>query len=206
MPGVEMTWEVGWKVAPPWKPPEATGRENGEASMKTPQQKQQKGLGPVGKAITAGSVCLTFACTGPQVRPEPPAEPCPPGAVQAMAALNIDIGDNEYALFTSGPVAEVISVREGWASLRLFAPFEDLPDGSILKGRLLFGSERVYGRFTEAQEYKKKGVYGRTWPVCLELLDHTGKRGMEMKPGSTADTAKVFNSVEVKAVERFQGG
>jgi hypothetical protein len=214
----EVTWEVGWKVAPPWKPPEATGRdffvteeaalvvpstvsEKGEASVKNPQQKQQKGLGPVGKAITTGGVCITLACTGPQVRPEPPSEPCPPGAVQAMAGLNIDIGDKEDALFPlPGTGGEFISVREGWTRMEVLAGLGDMPTGSILKGRLLFGGDRIYGRFTEAQE--EDGT--RTWPVCLELLDRNSERGMEMESGSTADTARVINSAEVKAVERFK--
>jgi len=214
--GAEVTWEVGGKVAPPWKPPEATGRdlfvtegvalvapatlsEQGEASMKNPQQKQQKGLGPVGKAITTGSACITLACTGSQVRPEPPAEPCPPGAVQAMAELDIDIGDH-FVGGLPGPVSEVISVKEGWTRVQLSGGFEDLPPAAILKGRLIFGGDRVYGRFIEAQEYKGT----RTWPVCMELGDTSGNRGLELEPGSTADTAKVFSSVTVRAVDRFK--
>jgi hypothetical protein len=205
---LEVTWEVGRKVAPPWKPPEATSMlsEKGEASMRDPQQKRQKGLGPVGKVITMGSACLTFACTGPQVRPEPPVEPCPRGAVEAMAELDIDIGDEEQAVFTFGETGKLISVREGWTSVEIITPLEDLPVGSILKGRLLFGSERVYGRFTEAQERKDGEVTGRSWPVCFELLDRSKERGMEMESGSTADTAKVWNSVKVKAVDSFKGG
>jgi hypothetical protein len=215
----EVTWEVGRKVAPPWKSPEATGHdflateeaalvepstlsEKGEASMKDPQQKQQKGLGPVGKAIATGA-CITAACTGPQVRPEPLAEPCPPGAVKTMAELDIDIGDEGDALFTSGVGGELMTVREGGTSVRLVArPFKNLPPGAILKGRLIFGAERVYGRFTLAQE--RDGT--RTWPVCFEYLDPDNDRGMKMESGSTADTARVLNSGSVIAVDRFQGG
>jgi hypothetical protein len=168
-------------------------------SVKNPQQKQPQGLGPVGKMIGTGAACLTMACTGPQVRPEPPAEPCPSGAVEAMAELGIGIGDDNEAVFPSGPTAEVISVREGWTSLRLFR-WGELRAFSILKGRLVFGSERVYGRFTEVQEAEGS----RTWPVCMELLDTSEERGLKLKPGSTAEAAKVFNSVVVKAVDRFQ--
>jgi len=211
---LEVTWGVGKKVAPPWKPPEAIPAlsETGEASMRDPQQKRQKrqkrqkGVSPVGKAITTASTCLTLACSGPQVRPEPSAEPCPPGAVEAMAELDIDIGDKDDALFTSGRGGQLISVKEGWTSVRLVTPFEGLPVGSRFKGRLLFGSKRVYGRFTEVQEYKGGGVYGRSWPVCFELLDRSSERGMEMESGSTADTARVWNSAEVRAVDRFKGG
>jgi eukaryotic-like serine/threonine-protein kinase len=199
----EVTWEVGWKVAPPWKPPEATGHEKGEASMKNPQQKQQKGLGPVGKALILGT-CLTMtSCTGgPQVRPEPRAESCPAGAVKAMAELDIDIGDSNEASFPSGDFRDLISVREGSTSVQLIGRFEELRPYAILKGRLFVGGERVYGRFTQAQE--KDGT--RTWPVCLELWGRDGKRGLQTEPGSTADTAKVGNAFWVKAVDRFKGG
>jgi hypothetical protein len=215
----EVTWEVGRKVAPPWKSPEATGHdflateeaalvdpstlsEKGEASMKDPQQKQQKGLGPVGKAIATGA-CITAACTGPQVRPEPLAEPCPPGAVKTMAELDIDIGDKGDALFTSGEGGKLMFVREGWTSMQLVVrPFKNLPSQAILKGRLVFGAERVYGRFTQAQE--RDGT--RTWPVCFELHETETKRGLPMESGSTADTARVGNSAYVIAVDRFQGG
>jgi serine/threonine-protein kinase len=214
----ETTWKVGWKVASPWKPPEADrhhffaiegeavpwapsrSREQGETSVNSPKQKQKKVLGAVGKAITMGIACFGVACTGPQVRPEPPGEPCPSGAVQAMAELSIGIGDDIDASFLSGPLREVIPVREGWTRVELGGRWEDLPFGTTLRGRLLFGGERVYGRFTEAQN--AEGT--RTWPVCMELLNHDNERGLPMKPGSTAETAKVFNSVGVKAVDRFE--
>ncbi|WP_224360768.1 serine/threonine protein kinase [Hyalangium versicolor] len=198
----EVTWKVGRKVAPPWKPPEAT--EQGEASMKDPQQKQQKqqkGLGPVGRAIATGA-CITAACTGPQVRPEPPSESCPPGALKTMAGLGINIGDEADAVLTPGPVGRIMSVREGGSSMRLLGkPFDNLPSNPILKGRLIFGAERVYGRFTLVQE--RDGT--RTWPVCFELADAEHDRGMKMESGSTADTASVGNTGRVVAVDRFQG-
>lgn len=214
----ETTWKVGWKVASPWKPPEADRhhffaaegeavpwapsevREQGETSVNSPQQKQKKVLGAMGKAITTGIACFGVACPGPQVRPEPPTEPCPSGAIQAMAELGIDIGDDIDALFLSGPLREVIPVREGWTRVELGGRWEGLPFGTILKGRLLFGGERVYGRFTEAQN--AEGT--RTWPVCMELLGSSNKRGLELEPGSTAEAAKVFNSVVVKAVDHFK--
>jgi predicted Ser/Thr protein kinase len=215
----ETTWEVGWKVASLRKPPEseqvaasldaeptpATVASRATPfkdmpSVKNPQQKQLQGLGPVGKMIGTGAACITMACTGPQVRPTPPPEECPVGAVEAMAKLGIGIGDDKEAVFFSGPTAEVTSVREGWTSMRLAGRWKGLPPFTILKGRLLFGSERVYGRFTEAQEPRGS----RTWPVCLELLNTSEERGLELEPGSTAEAAKVFNSVVVKAVDRFK--
>jgi eukaryotic-like serine/threonine-protein kinase len=150
--------------------------------------------------IGTGAACLTMACTGPQVRPEPPAEPCPSGAVEAMAELGIGIGDDNAAVFLSGPITEVIPVREGGTRVRLSGRFKGLPPRAILKGRLIFGGERVYGRFTEAQEAEGS----RAWPICMEMLNTSKKRGLELEPGSTAEAAKVFNSVVVEAVDRFK--
>jgi serine/threonine-protein kinase len=139
------------------------------------------------------------------VRPELPPEECPSGALKAMAGLNLKMGDKGDALFPpAGTGGTVISVREGWTSMYIVGRSlgVDLPSHAILKGRLIFGAERVYGRFTQAQE--EDGP--RTWPVCLELLGEDGNRGMVIKSGSTADTARVLNTNEVKVVERFQGG
>jgi eukaryotic-like serine/threonine-protein kinase len=220
----EVTWAMGEpdrKVAPPGKPPEALRREffiaeaepallpasmlgeKGEASVKQPQQRQQKGLGSVGKMVSTGLLCSTLACTGPQVRPEPPAEECPPGAVETMAELGIRISvRSRNPVFLPGPPAKVISVREGWTSVEVSGRgFKKLPVNAIFKGRLLFGGERVYGRLTEAQDPEDST---RRWRVCMELLGVDRKRGLEMEPGSTADTAKVFNSLNVEAVDRFE--
>ncbi len=218
MPGGP-TWEVGWKVASLRKSPEsdqvavpleaeltpATVASRAMPpkdmpSVKNPQQKQLQGLGSVGKMIGTGAACLTLACTGPQVRPTPPPEECPAGAVKAMAELGIGIGDDNTAVLLSGPLREVIPVREGWTSARLAGRFKGLPSRAILKGRLIFGGERVYGQFTEAQEAEGS----RTWPICMEMLNTSKKRGLELEPGSTAEAAKVFNSVVVEAVDRFK--
>jgi serine/threonine-protein kinase len=73
-----------------------------------------------------------------------------------------------------------------------------LPGGNPISGRLIF-ADRVYGRLTEAE------VDGRTFPVCFELEDdHEGGRGLVREPNGGADTAKVFSTVTVKAVSKFQ--
>jgi serine/threonine protein kinase len=225
LPNSETTWgmaEPGWKVAPPWKPPEALRREffiaqeeaallpaaildaKGEASVRHPQQKQQKGFGSVGKMIGAGLTCATLACSGPQVRPEPPPEECPPGAVEAMAKVGIKVGDKNFrggVFLLQGRPGVLISVKEGWTRARVGGMFGELPGGIIVKGRLLFGGDRVYGRFTEAQDSED---VTRRWQVCLELVGGDGDRGLLMDPGSTADAAKVWNSARVRAVAHFE--
>jgi serine/threonine-protein kinase len=75
--------------------------------------------------------------------------------------------------------------------------FEKLPGATALSGRLIF-ADRVYGRLTEAE------VNGRTVPVCFELEDRTERvRGLVREPNGSADTAKIFSSVTVKAVRKF---
>jgi hypothetical protein len=203
----ETTWQVGkngWEVATPVKPPEAD-RDNSfpvaEASVKNPQQeqkKQQKALAPVAKTIITGVACLGIACTGPQVRPTPPAEECPPGAVEAMEKLRIKLGDTGDAAFHAEGNPRPVTVKEGWTSARLPIPWKGLPPGTILVGKLIFGGERVYGRFTEARLPEGGG----TVRVCAEVWEER-RPGTPIWPGSTADNVKVGSAVIVKAVERF---
>jgi serine/threonine-protein kinase len=92
-------------------------------------------------------------------------------------------------------------VKEGWASVRLYAPWKGLPPDTILSGKLILGGERVYGRFTEARLPEGGG----TVRVCAELVEVPGgKPGEPMQPGSTADNVKVISVVTVKAVDRFR--
>ncbi len=214
------TWEVGWKVAAERKPPESdqvaapleaeptpatvasrVTPSKDMPSVKNPQQKQLQGLGPVGKMVGAGAACIAMACTGPQVRPEPPAEPCPAGAVEAMEKLRIRIGDRGEATFPVEGDPRPIPVKEGWTSVRLYAPWKGLPPDTILSGKLLFGGERVYGRFTEARLPKGGG----TIRVCAELVEATtGKPGEPMWPGSTATNVKIGSAPTVRAVDHFE--
>lgn len=217
------TWEVGWKVASPRKslesdqvaasldaePTPATVASQATPSkdmpsVKNPQQKQLQGLGPVGKMIGTGATCIAMACTGPQVRPEPPAEPCPSGAVEAMEKLGIKVwehggseGDVKYPV-SGNP--RPITVKEGGTSVFLFT-WGGLPYGTLLVGKLSFGRERVYGRFTEAQLPKGGG----TVRVCVELVESvTRKSGVPIWPRSTADDVKILSHQSVRAVDRFE--
>ncbi|WP_224363553.1 serine/threonine protein kinase [Hyalangium versicolor] len=171
-------------------------------AMPSRQKPRSPGLGPVGKKVATGAVCATLGCTpaaAPQLRPNAPEE-CPRGALEAMAGLNIHVGDVHFALLNPAQGLDRVFVKEGEATLRLVnGPFEGIPAGSTLKGRLLIGAERVYGRFTLAQEYKGP----RTWPVCLELLGGDDERGMPIEV-STDDEARVVNSASVRVVDRFK--
>ncbi|QSQ25189.1 serine/threonine protein kinase [Pyxidicoccus parkwayensis] len=212
-------WAPGQEVAAPWMPPEAqeaAAALNGAptlAAVALPatlseekasvKMKKNTGVSP-GKALGLGiAACLTMACPGPQVRPTPPPEDCPPGAVEAMEKLGIKVGDETLQVTWSarGEDAGRRSVKEGWTSIRVFSGSHEIgmhPD-TILSGKLLFG-DRVYGRFTEARLPKGGG----TVRVCMELRDGSGKRGLEREPGSTEGNVKVWDTGYVRAVDHFE--
>ena len=212
-------WAPGQEVAAPWMAPEAqqaAAALNGAptlAAVALPatlseekasvKMKKNTGVSP-GKALGLGvAACLTMACPGPQVRPTPPPEDCPPGAVEAMEKLGIKVGDEWLQVTWSarGEDSGRRSVKEGWTSIRVFSGIRriELRPDTILSGKLLFG-DRVYGRFTEARLPKGGG----TVRVCMELRDGSGKRGLEREPGSTEGNVKVWDTGYVRAVDRFE--
>jgi serine/threonine protein kinase len=201
-PLLKPTWEIGWKVAPPWKPLEAAGPDR-EASMTNPQQKQKKqkkGLGTAGKAASACAASLTLACTGPQVRSMPPAEECPPGAVETMAARGIKKGGRVHSLIRAKDDPRSLPVKEGWTNhWELVDSWEELPPGTRFSGRILFCGDRVCMRFTEAWVKHE----GRTIPVCLDAWDE-GTHGMERMQGSTEDTPRISWGADLRPVKRFE--
>jgi serine/threonine-protein kinase len=147
------------------------------------------------------TVLLTGCTSTPQVvRPPPRPADCPPGAVETMKELGIYIGETALVAFPHEGSATRVTVREstpvqvGEALGRVYAYYE-------LTGRLYFGPERVYGRFTQARWRD-----GTTYPVCLELVQRDGKTlGVDRKDvGGPADSAVVFSTQAVRAVERFE--
>jgi serine/threonine-protein kinase len=179
--------------------------------VEKPQQKQKKkALGPVGKAARTALPCITLACTGPQVRPMPPAEECPPGAAEAMAARGFKNDWRYNSVRHAGPADQMrVTVKDGSWSIHGPPPLKDEGPGFTvvtdeggheygLSGRFFFCGERVCGRFTEAQTEE-----GETFPVCLELWQE-GMRGMARESGSTEDSAKITVLSHVKPVKRFE--
>jgi hypothetical protein len=209
------TWE-GWKVASPLNPPEASRRsglfgfaeaapvpvapaatlEEDKSSVKTPLQKQ-KGLGAVKKAIAAAGACTALGCPGAQVRPPPEPAPCPPGAVEAMKERGIRVGERETGTFFLVPKSmEPTVVSEGWTNVRVAGRWGTM-GGAILSGELIFG-DRVYGRLTQARRKND------TFPVCIEVWDVDGGRGLIREPNGGPNTAKVFSSMKLQAVDHFE--
>jgi serine/threonine-protein kinase len=94
----------------------------------------------------------------------------------------------------------VISVSAGETQVRLGEGWEGLRSASVVSGQLTLGRDRVYGRFTSAVTHDRSATY----PVCLELTDFYGKRGLERKPGGDADSARIFPVGELKPVDHFE--
>jgi serine/threonine-protein kinase len=223
----------GQEVAPPRKEPESDGGAAPEAAatpapvaratpskdtrVKTPpkasvpqQPRPRQKDNPAG---TMGAVVLSCTlatgCPGPttpevrptpQVRPTPlppPAE-CPEGAARSMRELGLLRPKwGEGTVYFKGAGTHV-TVRPGPVTMRLTGAslWGKLPEGTLMSGELVFG-ERVQGRFTQAHTPD-----GHTYTVCLELKQGSDF-GWEKQPGSTQDTARVQNTADLEAVERF---
>lgn len=211
------TWEGGSKVAPPLKSPEARRSglfgfegavpmpvapiatlEEDDASVKT-QQQLKKGLGAVKKGLVTGAACTALACPGAQVRPPPEPKPCPPGAVEGMKERGITKWTEEAGTFflVVGKGMQFTTVSEGWTSVRLLGRWGTLKTGTILSGELIFG-ERVYGRLTQAR------TEDGTFPVCIEMWDEEGGRGLKREPNGGSNTAQIWSTMTLRAVDHFE--
>jgi len=214
---------LGQEVAPSWPPPEieqaaapppvektpavvaSLVTRSKDDALKKPQapspqgDTKQKGiLSPMARWCLGAAAAANTACPGAQVRPAPEAEPCPAGAVETMTeTLGIRIGDTHDASFTRED-PKPITVREGVTSARLLGTWGKLEANTMLSGQLHVGEGRAYVRFTKAQT-----PTGDTFKVCLEA-GWEGKRGIPAEPDGGPETAKVFASMGVKAVRRFE--
>jgi len=215
--------ESGYEVAlsaKPLDPPSGEGAEPVMGSISAPvmitmlrkddssektQEKKTKVLGRAAKVIGTGLVCNALAgCPTPQqVRPTPEPAPCPAGAVEAMAdKLGVRVGQNVSASLTEGPTGD-ISVHEGSTSAQLGPRRPGESSGRIyLSGTITIGEERVYGRFTEARDLKGDG---QPFPVCFEMWDgFKGGRGVIREQNGSPDSARIYSTVDVKAVRSFE--
>ncbi|NTX15468.1 serine/threonine protein kinase [Myxococcus sp. CA056] len=195
--GTEATPAV---VAVPAMLPEATTVKMEKTEIPTPPKPAKKGTGIMSRVVAAAVTCSALGCPGTQVRPPPPPESCPAGAVEAMEKWGVEVGDHHDAkLPVKGGGAAVVTVREGPAEVTLLGNWERIPSGTVFSGRLSV-SDRLYGRFTRA---RTRG--GDSFPVCLELRTASLEKGLELE-SVNADSAsvRVFSSGDVKAVAEFE--
>jgi hypothetical protein len=168
-----------------------------------PPQKHPKSAGTAGKAFALSLACSGMACTGAQVRPSPPPEECPPGAVEAMKQWGINVGDIEgLAAFPPRIGLRIITVSEGPTSLETIGRWKSLPDYDMtLTGRIILG-ERVYGRLTQARTRDGK----QSFPICMEFWEGIigGSRGIVPEPNGGPGTARIISTVRLRAVSRFE--
>lgn len=159
----------------------------------------KKGMRVMARAVSTAAACTALtACPGPQVRPPPPPEPCPVGAVKVMEKLGIDLEDKHGAPFVLAR-PQIISVHEGPTQLILAGPWGGMPSNTVLSGRLIV-RDRVYGRLTWATTPK-----GDSFPVCMEVYAEEGPRGMAREPGDDSpSSARIYTTAFVKAVSEFE--
>jgi serine/threonine-protein kinase len=200
----------------------ATPRKDGKR-MRTPkqastsrQEEQRRTRGPV--LDTAGKACVLvwvagqFACASPeaQVRPTagpaPSSVPCPAGSEETMKAMGLAIGARQVAVFfiDGQPIiSKYITVRPGQRfSLFINKAFGEFPEPTLYNGELVFGEGRIYGRVTEAQTPD-----GQTYRVCFRIYGNATKpeeNGLPMEPGSRPGAARIFSTVWMYAVQRFE--
>ncbi|RKG90456.1 serine/threonine protein kinase [Corallococcus sp. CA049B] len=180
-------------VAPPATLPEvtATVTTTKSDSPTSPPVPAKKATRSVSSALATTALCGALACSGPQVRPAPDPEPCPEGATKGMKMLGMEIGDDAGASFVRGE-EKLVTVRDGTAQIILGS------DKATLSGRLII-ADRVYVRLTRAR------FRGESFPVCLEVVDSSRKRGAKIEGGG-GDTgkARVYSAILVKAVSEFE--
>ncbi|WP_346729691.1 serine/threonine-protein kinase [Corallococcus exiguus] len=165
--------------------------------LQLPSKPTKKGMRVMARAVGTAAACAALGCPGTQVRPSPPPEPCPEGAVEAMEKRHIRIGQLLDAAFDLDE--RFVSVQEGPRQLTLFGRHGDIPGSTLLSGRL-FVRDRVYGRLTWATTPK-----GERFPVCFEVYATSGGRGMKREPGDESSTsARIFGLATLKAVSEFK--
>jgi serine/threonine-protein kinase len=118
-----------------------------------------------------------------------------------MEKLGIRVGaDGTATFFFEDKHVQPTTVTEGMVNVKYARGLpEDLPQNSTLSGRLIFG-ERVYGRLTRARS--EDGTLDI--PVCLEIWDRHGGRGLIDLGKRGPTTATVLSTVNVRAVREFK--
>ncbi|QRN97411.1 protein kinase [Archangium violaceum] len=148
-------------------------------------------------SVLAAWLCAVagIGCPAVQVRPPEP-EDCPKEAAEAMAELKLRTGSPLRAVVDinqPGDASEAGIYQDGPVTGRLVEGDGNLPEGTVLHGRLwtgagiyeVAGTEKfpaVLGRYTQAVLPD-----GRKYPVCIVLGDRDGRVPMVegSKPGAT---------------------
>ncbi|QRN99302.1 protein kinase [Archangium violaceum] len=134
----------------------------------TPQQRDRTSQCiPIAKQVcTAAGVCtiILTGCSGAQVRPEPASVECPAGWYETHTRFGLIGWAYGRVPGYRGLPQERPPLREGPFTLELDGGWEKLPSGTLLNGTLVFGENRFFGRFTQAQTPDRQ-----TYPICVEI-------------------------------------
>ena len=155
--------------------------------------KSQKSRSLLAAGCLVGSACAS----GPPQRPPPEPADCPPGAAATRERFQIPVGGRHFTVFPAFESTRIAVIREGEVSVEMVADWGRLPAHTRFRGQAIFGTGRVYGRFTEALL-----PGGEIVPICLEWVSTSGL-GWEMEPGSTAKEARIWWDPRVQSVVRF---
>ena len=192
-------------------PVKASRQDSGP--QRKPSQPQKPGSNALATALCTVAVG-TSGCTGAQVRPAP--EACPDGSLEAMKRLGIRVGD-EIDVHLPYEIIEERAKSFVHPGKGTFEFSYELPGpglkrrAGMLSGELILGSERVYGRFTQARLGD-----GPWFPVCFQLYTRanfvikTGGGFVEGGPGvfryawkQRTDVAMITPTPSAQAVDHF---
>jgi eukaryotic-like serine/threonine-protein kinase len=112
--------------------------------------------------------------------------------------IRVGTGPDLAILHRVGEAPRFLTVSGSWISVVHRGDWRAL-NGFTLSEELIIGERRVYGRLTQAREGSE------TFPICMELVDiEDGKRGVRREDDGSPNAAKVFSSLRVRAVDRFE--
>jgi serine/threonine-protein kinase len=141
------------------------------------------------------AVCLASSgcASGPKVRPPPPDEKCPPGAMDVHKSRSFQATNLLASLDLSDHLGRtrVVPVREGPITVRLLDGEGGIPEGTLISGQVFVATIGVYMRFTEARLPS-----GELLPVCLDA-DASGKGYVRYESGSSAERPLVRSVVHL---------
>lgn len=152
------------------------------------------------RSLIVSACVTTSACvSGPQLRPPPPPEPCPPGAMESHRRFGIGMSESTVLWLPPYDLdSNDVFLSEGEVAGKFATALGELPPRSPVFGKVFVRNGRVYGRLTRVLLPS-----GESAPLCMEIWspDGTGKKAL---PDSTADKAHVTNNITILVVPRFE--
>jgi serine/threonine-protein kinase len=167
----QVTGDVGEGAAPPESSTPAPVAS--ATSSEEPEMRKSKRL----RTLAATAVVCSACAATPNL---PTQEDCPEYVRETYERFKMKKGPLPPILLSTD-VHAVMPVREGDFTIVPLPGWGDIPDGTAMSGRLVFGRNQVYARFTQMRLPN-----GETFPICLELSRY-GERGVPMDSKSTRE-------------------